>query len=141
MRTEREIKSDFVQLVKDTGLADAVSGGVYPEGERPRGSTAEDITVMLKTADGRGLLQSGKVTIKAFVVNKPHGKAQVVGTDSRRVAELEAAFRDWAERIKGVHGDFVVNPSTDDYVGSDSVQLPSVQRYVFITLIFTYLTD
>jgi hypothetical protein len=98
MKTAEEIKSDVRQLLIGSTLANQISGGIYPEGSRPRDSKKEDIVIIL-TASLYGEIQSGVVTVHIYVPDKDYGRGYLE-KHWERVTEVESMARTWVEGLK-----------------------------------------
>ena len=64
--TSRQVQSDIYQFLRDSALSEMISGEVYRNGMRPRGSKAEDAVVTFITGM-IGETQTGVVAVNIFV--------------------------------------------------------------------------
>lgn len=94
MKTAKEIQQFFYHLVKDSILANGVSGGVYLDGYRPRSSKEEDIIVSFTTGNAEQI-QQGVVTITVFVPDIAPYENGVKVENGSRTLELEQMALEW----------------------------------------------
>lgn len=86
-KTGGQVINDVFALLKESGLADFVSGSLY-KNSRPLNSQLEDIVVSFKTGlDGQ--FQDGAVTVNIWVPNIDNGSGQKV-INSARCTAIEA---------------------------------------------------
>ena len=94
MKTAKEIQQFFYHLVKDSILANGVSGSVYLDGYRPRSSKEEDIIVSFTTGNAEQI-QQGVVTITVFVQDIAPYENGVKVENGSRTLELEQLALQW----------------------------------------------
>lgn len=95
-KTAKEIQTDFFDLIKASPLAQAISGGVYRAGLRPRDSKLEDITVSFVSGLANQM-QTGIIAICIFVPDiDPYGNGVYV-EDMARTLVLERMAQDWLD--------------------------------------------
>lgn len=95
-KTAKEIQTDFFDLIKASPLAQAISGGVYRAGLRPRDSKLEDITVSFVSGLA-SQMQTGIIAICIFVPDiDPYGNGVYV-EDMARTLVLERMAQDWLD--------------------------------------------
>jgi hypothetical protein len=99
-KTAKEIQTDFYTLLKGSSLAEAVNGGVYRDGMRPRDSKKEDIVIIFSSGE-EGEIQSGIVTLNIYVPDITPYRCGTMIENAARTATLERAAQDWYEGIKG----------------------------------------
>lgn len=96
--TSRQVQSDIYQFLKDSALSEMISGGVYRNGMRPRGSKAEDAVVTFITGM-IGETQTGVVAVNIFVPDCDPYRNGIYVEDSERTEEIEAAAGKWVESL------------------------------------------
>lgn len=104
-KTGQEIVSDMMFLLQGTELADEISGGLYREGTRPRGSEKEDCVVIFTEANA-SQFQSGVVTLNIYVPDlQASGSTGVCLPDTARCEEIEGVAARSVRCIRNV-GDY-----------------------------------
>lgn len=98
IRTEADIYQDFLQRVKQSPLADAVSGDVYLFGERCEGSDEEDCVIKV-LSDVVGQVQGGEVTINVFVRSTDPFAAGEVSIHSPRARLLARLLQEFVSSL------------------------------------------
>lgn len=94
--TAKEIETFFLDIVKASPLATAVSGEGYRRDMRPRDSRLEDITVGF-VSGMTDQIQTGVIAICVYVPDiDPYGNG-VMSEDGRRTAQLERMAQDWID--------------------------------------------
>ena len=102
IRTGQQIVSDFISLLRGTGIGSIINGGIYRSGLRPRDSRKEDLVVVYTSADPLQM-QAGVVTINIFVPDINYGAGNgVLVEDSARCEALEIALQ---QAIKSLTAD------------------------------------
>ena len=97
-KTGKQIQGDIYQLLRDSTLAENISGKVYRRGYRPRDSRKEDAIVAF-TAGLAGQVQTGVVTVSIYVPDiDPYGNG-VLTEDGERLEQIEALAAEWVEEI------------------------------------------
>ncbi len=97
-KTGTQIQSDIYAFLKASNLANAINGGIYREGLRPRDSRNEDAVVIF-TAGLVGEIQTGVVTINIYVPDiDPYGNG-VQTINGARCAEVEQLAAEWVESL------------------------------------------
>lgn len=137
MKTAREIIDDFVTLIAASGLPAQIGGGIYPAGQRPRNSTAEDVTVSLTTVDYDDFMPQGVITLNVFIQGKAQGETRTVRADDLRIVEVERILQNWIDEHKGRFGFYLIWQK--DPIGSDVVPSPTIQYFAYLRLTFHYL--
>lgn len=92
--TQTEIEDALLSLIDRSVLADAVSGVVCLEGQRPKDSRAEDIVVIF-TDSLPGQTQTGTVTLNVYVPDIDPWQDGTWIKDRRRTGQIEALARNW----------------------------------------------
>ena len=97
-KTGKQIQGDIRRMLTGSKLAEAVSGGVYRNGYRPRDSRKEDIIVTFTTGIP-DQIETGVVTVNIYVPDiDPCGNGVFV-EDGRRTEQLEALAQQWADSL------------------------------------------
>lgn len=97
-KTGRQIQGDIYQLLRDSTLAENISGKVYRRGYRPRDSRKEDAIVAFTTGLA-GQIQKGIITVSIYVPDiDPYGNG-VLTEDGVRLEQIEALAAEWVEEI------------------------------------------
>lgn len=90
-KTGGQVLDDVFKLLKESGLADFVSGELY-KNSRPLNSQLEDIVVSFKTGlDGE--IQEGAVTVNIWIPDIDNGSGEKI-MNSARCTEIEAKAND-----------------------------------------------
>lgn len=114
-KAAKTIEADLFALIKESDLAKAVNGNVYRKGQRPEGSTKEDIVVKFLT--GReGQIQQGVLILNVFVPDKIFGNAMI--EDTLRIEELQKLIIEFVENCKDNEYDYQLDTTPD----SDEVE-------------------
>lgn len=133
IKTAEEIKADFRNMLKGSDLANRITGGVYPEGSRPRDSVKEDAVVIL-TAALSGEIQSGVITVHIYVPNKDYGRGYLE-KNWERVVEIESLARTWVESLTAGKSCYRIKlQQTISSQGDENTQ----QHYVVVCLSYEY---
>ena len=101
-KTAKQVQSDIITLLRDSPLAEDVSGKIYRNGYRPRDSRAEDIIVTF-TAGIPDQIQTGVVTVNIFVPDIDPYDNGVLVEDGARAEELEILAQQWFENLSGTN--------------------------------------
>lgn len=134
-KTAKEIERYVYKLLKESTIAESISGGVYRKGMRPRDSKLEDAVVIF-TAGLSGQIQSGVITINIYVPDiDPYGNGVFV-EDGKRTEELEVMAQRWVESLKA--NEFLF--STDDTICTDEAAEIN-QHFVVVKLTYRYYAD
>lgn len=106
MKTSKQIQGDVYRMLKDSLLANEISGGVYRKGMRPRDSRLEDAVVAF-TAGTPGEIQSGVVTINIYIPDIDPYDNGVYVEDGERAEELERLAADWVQDLTADRSDYL----------------------------------
>lgn len=106
MKTSKQIQGDVYRMLKDSLLADEITGGVYRKGMRPRDSRLEDAVVAF-TAGTPGEIQSGVVTINIYIPDIDPYDNGVYVEDGERAEELERLAADWVQDLTADRSDYL----------------------------------
>jgi len=98
MKTGFQIQSDFFDLITDSGIGEKISGAIYREGTRPRGSEKEDLCIVFTTADAEQI-QEGVVTLNLYVPDIAPYDNGIRITDIARCEELETEMQSLMETL------------------------------------------
>lgn len=107
MLTAHQVQSDFIAMLKGSGLASAVNGGIYRNGYRPRDSRKEDIIVTFVNGVPRQI-EEGAVTVSIYVPDIVEDDGTYV-EDGRRTAELEAVADTWVSSLNASHSRYKIS--------------------------------
>ncbi len=97
-KTAIEVQLDIIELLKDSILANAITGGIYHKGLRPRDSKLEDLIVIFTT----GLpnqIQEGIVTLNLYVQDIDPYNNGVLVENMARTSELEKLVQSWFKSV------------------------------------------
>lgn len=132
--TAEEIQGAFYDLLKDTELAAALTGGVYREGYRPRDSRLEDAVVVF-SAGLVDQIQTGVVTILIYVPDiDPFGNGVTV-KDGKRVQELQRMAQDWLDSCPALQTCFklrqkgIITSNPDEDIRQHFISIPLEYQY------------
>lgn len=98
IKTETEIRRDFIALLENSALGKEIRGGVYPSEMRPLESRNEDLIVMFNNGMDEQT-QSGIVLLHLYVPDVTHndnGKLRKVEAKTR-IGELEKLILQFIE--------------------------------------------
>lgn len=98
MKTAYQIQSDFYNLLRQSDLAKQISGKVYREGYRPKGSQQEDAIVIFTTGTP-AQIQQGRITINIYTPFVDFNGTLV--ENGKRCEELETKTQRWVDSITG----------------------------------------
>lgn len=135
MRTGKEVQTDIINLLSDSALAAAVSGGIYRNGCRPRGSGLEDIVVTF-TAGLASEVETGVVTVNIFVPDiTPYADNGVRVEDMKRTAQLERAAQNWVDTLKAGVSNYLFSLQSTISTSIDSI---AGEHYIVVRLAYKY---
>ena len=97
-KTGYQVAGDVYQFVRGSALANAVNGGVYHAGTRPRDSRKEDIVIGF-VAGAPADLQELVVNVNVFVPDVDPWNNGVLTPDVARLTELEGIAAEWAQSL------------------------------------------
>lgn len=104
-KTAKQIQGDVRRLLLNSTIAQAISGGVYRAGLRPRDSRQEDAIITFTTGLP-GQIHSGVVTVNIYV---PDIDPDANGTwveNAARTAQLESLAAQWVNSLNGPDSDY-----------------------------------
>lgn len=135
-KTSSDIEGDIYNMLRESALAQSLSGTVYREGYRPRDSRLEDAVVIF-TAGLNGEIQEGTVTINIYVPDiDPYGNGVLV-KNGKRVAELERKAQLWREALTAEKSNYLF--LTDDEDTIHAVREEDIhQHFIVVTLNYKY---
>lgn len=137
MKTAKEIQDDVWRLLRDSILADELSGGMYKAGYRPRDSRKEDAIVKYTTGIS-DQIQEGIVTINIFVPDIDPYNDGVMVEDGNRTTQIERMAQDWVDQIATEVSDYDISLSEPIYTEDE----PDIdQHFVVVRLNYRLLTD
>lgn len=102
-KTAKEIQGDFYAALKDSPIAEALSGTVYRAGMRPANSTAEDLIIIYTAGETMRTMQTGVLTIHAFVPDVMPFADNLYYEDAARTATIERLMQDWFNAHRIIH--------------------------------------
>lgn len=97
-KTGKQIQGDIYRFLKDSILAQQISGKVYRNGLRPRDSRMEDAVVTF-TAGLPGQIQTGVVTINIYVPDIDFDDNGTWVENGERTEEMEGLAQTWADSL------------------------------------------
>jgi hypothetical protein len=97
-KTGYQVAGDVYQFVRGSALAEAVNGGVYHAGTRPRDSRKEDIVIGF-VAGAPADLQELVVNVNVFVPDVDPWNNGVLTPNVARLTELEGIAAEWANSL------------------------------------------
>lgn len=128
--TGNEIRTDIYNLIVSSPLADAVNGGVYYDGMRPRDSKKEDIIVIFTTGF-TDQIQEGTVTVNIYVPDKQFVQGGVLEENIGRTNTISRAAQNWVDSLKTRHTEYQFKLRTAIDVGEEPLL---EQHFVHIRL-------
>ena len=138
-RTGLQVLQNVYQLLKDSTLADMVSGGVYYAETRPRDSKLEDIVVGY-LAGVPADLQQLIVNINIFVPDVDPWRNGVLTPDIARLSAIEQAAAEWVQSLGVDTTDGKYNVSLYDNIHSGEA-MGIRQHYVNVQLRLRYWSN
>lgn len=133
-KTGKEVQGDVLELLRGSSLASMITGGVYRNGTRPRGSALEDAVVTF-TAGLTGEIQTGVVTINVYVKDINNGANGVLVENGARTAAIERAAQDWVDSLTADRSGYLFQLQSAIHTSIDSVL---DEHYVVIRLGYRY---
>lgn len=97
-KTHHQITRTVRRLLRESKLADEITGEVYYDGSRPRDSKAEDAVVIFTDGDAQEV-QEGTITVNVFFPDIDPWSDGVFVEDGERAETLEALAQEWADSI------------------------------------------
>ena len=136
MLTGTQVATDIYAMLNGSDLAKAISGKVYHEGMRPRGSGKED-AVIIFTTGLTGEVESGVVTINIYVHDIKPRRDGVAVINGKRVRELEALAGAWVRSLTAGRSNYLFYLQNAIYTEAE----PSIdQHFVVIRLAYRHFT-
>lgn len=130
MKTAKEIQGDIMTLLRDSALAESVSGQIYRKGYRPLNSQAEDITVGFVTGVS-GEIEEGVVVVNIYVADiDAFGNGTMV-ENGERTAEVERLASEWVQSLTASRSDYLFELSQTIYTEAER-EVP--QHFVSVRL-------
>lgn len=87
-----------MEALRQSAIAEVISGGIYPAGTRPRDSRQEDATVRFTTGTS-GEIEEGVVTVNINVPDIIPRRDGINVENGVRTTLLERLLTDWASRL------------------------------------------
>lgn len=128
MKTATEIQSDILRLVRESSIMEALNGGLYREGTRPRDSSAEDLIISVTSADGEQV-QMGVVLLTVYVADlimqskssKASGHKSLESyANLGRCAEVERMLTDFVSGLTAQKSEYLFSLSNAVYTSHDT---------------------
>lgn len=118
MRTAKEIQGDIITLLRESALAQSVSGKIYRKGYRPLNSQAEDITVGFVTGV-TGEIQEGVVVINVYVADIDAIGNGTMVENGARTTEIERLADDWVQSLTASRSNYLFELSQTIYTEAE----------------------
>lgn len=118
MRTAKEIQGDIITLLRESALAQSVSGKIYRKGYRPLNSQAEDITVGFVTGV-TGEIQEGVVVINVYVADIDAIGNGTMVENGARTTEIERLADDWVQSLTTSRSNYLFELSQTIYTEAE----------------------
>lgn len=135
-RTSIQVQGDFYGMLRGSDLAKGLSGEVYRDGLRPRGSRLEDVVVVF-TAGTVGEVESGVVTINVFCPDIDPFANGVTVADWGRLDEIEAAAAQWVDTLTASRSDYLIRLKETIHTAADE---ETHQHFVVVKLSYRYFS-
>jgi len=97
-RTHHQITRNVRNLLRESALAEEMTGKVYYDGSRPRDSKAEDAVIVFTDGDAKEV-QEGIITINVFFPDVDPWSDGVFIEDGERAETLEALAQEWVNNL------------------------------------------
>lgn len=98
-KTPIEIEKDFVEIIRESKLGKNLRGGVFPDGERPKGSRNEDAIVCHLTGRDTNP-QTGTIVVRIYVPEQYDSDGQP-DIDKTRVGGLQKLVLEMMRSYRG----------------------------------------
>ena len=118
MITAKEIQGDIITLLRESALAQSVSGKIYRKGYRPLNSQAEDITVGFVTGV-TGEIQEGVVVINVYVADIDAIGNGTMVENGARTTEIERLADDWVQSLTASRSNYLFELSQTIYTEAE----------------------
>lgn len=118
MRTAKEVQGDIITLLRESALAQSVSGKIYRKGYRPLNSQAEDITVGFVTGV-TGEIQEGVVVINVYVADIDAIGNGTMVENGARTTEIERLADDWVQSLTASRSNYLFELSQTIYTEAE----------------------
>jgi hypothetical protein len=128
--TAHQVQSDIYNLLQESTIADAINGTIYRQGYRPRDSRSEDITVAF-TAGTTDEIQSGIVTLTAYVADITADGYPDRVEDGERTAEVEQLLTDFVEQLSAESNDYLFKLNAAVHTEAD----PTIAQHMVVAKI------
>lgn len=137
IKTAKQIQGDILTLLKSSPISSMISGEVYRDGMRPRGSALEDAIVIF-TAGLPTQIQTGVITLNIYVPDIDARGDGVLVENGARTAQIEALAQGWVDSLSGRGNGYLFalqRTITTDYE-------PTIaQHFVVVKLEYRYFDD
>jgi hypothetical protein len=140
-KTGIDIENDIYQLLKASPIAEAINGGIYRDGQRPRDSRQEDAVVRFTEGFG-GQVQVGTVTIDVYVPDiDPYGNG-ITTIDGNRCTAIASIAQAWVESLSAATIPGYMFPRRERMSIRTEQDLQSLsQHFVAIKLKYQYVNN
>lgn len=105
-RTASQIQGDVYDFLRNSNLANSLSGEVYRRGYRPRDSRLEDAEVIFTTGLP-GEIETGVVTINIYCSDIDPYNNGVLTENGQRISEIEAAADAWVKTLDASRSNYL----------------------------------
>lgn len=105
MLTAKQVQTDVYKMLCDSPLLAMISGTIYRAGYRPRDSKKEDIVIVFTTGLSEEI-ETGVVTINAYVPDIDPFENGVFVEDGQRTQEIEQALVKWVQSLTAQQSDY-----------------------------------
>ncbi|EJW95953.1 hypothetical protein EVA_15939 [gut metagenome] len=135
--TAKQVQGDVYRMLRDSSLRKAITGGIYREGMRPRGSQTEDAIVIFSSGLAEEV-QSGVVTIQLYSPDiAPWGNGVWV-EDAARTEQLEQMAQQWVDSLTAQKSCYLFRLQQTIYTETDD---EIHQHFVVVKLAYRYFNN
>lgn len=136
-RTASEIQGDVYAFLKDSELANSLSGQIYRRGYRPRDSRLEDAEVIFTTGLP-GEIETGVVTINIYCPDIDAYNNGVYVENGERVSEIEKAASQWVKTLLASRSNYLFRLKETIHTTADE---EINQHFVVVKLQYSYYEE
>lgn len=135
-KTGQQVEDDIYGMLRNSPIAELITGQVYKYGMRPRDSGSEDAVVKFVTGlDNQ--IQTGTVVINIYVPDIDPFDNGVLVRDITRCTEIETTARTWVKSLTVAVSDYRFSLAQTIYTEEEEA---IGQHFVSIRLNFQLLT-
>ena len=136
-KTGKQIQGDIYRFLKDSTLAEQISGEVYRSGIRPRDSQQEDAVVTF-TAGLPDQIQTGVVTINIYVPDIDFDDNGTWVEDGARTEEMESLAQAWVDSLTAAVSNYKFRLQQAIYTEAE----PTInQHFTVVKLMYEYFGE